>query len=235
MVREVVQQVGVKGDKGCGGWSEGYNALYAAALGGQLGVMAILADAGVKDNGGCLVGAAEVGNAAGVKLLLKQHEEHIAQNPDRRYRVAYVETIERDMTALVACIQSCNPCSPKIVQLLVEAGADTTSPVGVPGWTCGDVSHHTPLTLTNKYRDEKMMDLDPLTAEQLNSLEAIHRLLMRVEAVLATPWLWPSDVPVQAVGTAVRASTTSTPLRRMLPVLRRRALRRDVVSAPLSR
>lgn len=42
---------------------------------------------------------------------------------------------------------------------------------------------------------EKTLLGENATKEQLNGLEGIRRLLLRVEAVHATSWLWQSDVP----------------------------------------
>lgn len=57
------------------------------------------------------------------------------------------------------------------------------------------------------------------------SLQAVRRLLMRVEDVQAVPWLWASDAPSStnmAVEGASRVKTTPTPLVSMLAILRRR-------------
>ena len=234
VVREVVKQVGIKG---CGGKNGGGEALYAAAQSEKLlGVMAILSDAGVVDRkGACLVAAAREGNQVGVKFLLQQEANFPRFQHPRR--TTYVNARECGTTALVACIERCHPCSPRMIQLLVEAGADTTSRVLKESRILDESFCGTPLALATKYHDEKTVDDEPVTKEQLNSLEAIRRLLLRVEAVHATSLLWPSEVPVavQAMEGTVSSRTTSTPLRRMLPNLRRRATRRVVLSAQPSR
>ncbi|CAN0398891.1 unnamed protein product [Ectocarpus sp. 8 AP-2014] len=59
---------------------------------------------------------------------------------------------------------------------------------------------------------------EPLTEEQLNDLEAIRRLLLRVEAVHAVSWLWSSDISNYTYSTAqgtdrtTSKSTAGTPL-----------------------
>ena len=235
VVREAVQQVGIRGITGCGGMDEGFEALHTAVRCDQsLGIMAILTDAGVVDDGTCLVAAAEAGNEAVVKFLLQQEAE-----PPRFYHplgIAYTDVGRRGVTALGACAKHCHPCSSRIAQLLIEAGADTTL-ILISGRPDAKMFCGTALALAVKYRDERMIEGEPVTNEQLDSLEAIRRLLLRVEAVHATSWLWPSDVPVavEAVEGTITPSTTLTPLRRMLPSSRRRATRRVVLWAPLSR
>lgn len=75
------------------------------------------------------------------------------------------------------------------------------------------------------------------TEEQLYRLEDILRLLLRVEALHAVSWLWPVDTR-SMVGTAEdarRKDATSTPLGKMLPLLRRRAQRPRVLLGALWR
>ena len=80
------------------------------------------------------------------------------------------------------------------------------------------------------------------TESQLDSLEAMRRLLMRVEAVHAVSWLWASDTSstthaaaAAVKGTGRAAKKASIALVSMLPVLRRRAGRLRVLWAALHR
>jgi len=127
------------------------------------------------------------------------------------------------------------------VRLLVEAGADTTSAFGVANnLQQGDYvgSDETPLDFTARLlRDKRVLDED-ISEEQLFGLEGIRRLLLRVEAVHALSFLWPVDIPAGVDTTASRARrtvVTSTPLRMMLPMLRRRARRPRGLLAALFR
>lgn len=79
-------------------------------------------------------------------------------------------------------------------------------------------------------RDQAFDDL-PATEEQLNRLEVISRMLSRVEEVHAISWLWPSEGAgigraADVASKMLPATTTGTPLRMMLPRMRRRARRR---------
>ena len=114
---------------------------------------------------------------------------------------------------------------------LVEAGADTTSPVRITDSDVGSkvVFDGTPLALTNLHLRKKSLVRTKATEDQLHRLEAIRHLLLQVESVHAVSWLWPNAVPsishVAAEG-ANKTNTTSTPLIAMLPILRRRTRRR---------
>ena len=102
------------------------------------------------------------------------------------------------------------------MRLLLDAGADTTSVV--PGLN----------TITKVALRGKNNGKAGVPQEQLHDLEAIRRLMSCVEAVHAVSWLWHSGLPINGgvSKSSRRAETTSTPLRMMLPGLRRRASRR---------
>ena len=78
-----------------------------------------------------------------------------------------------------------------------------------------------------------------VTEEELHRLEAIRRLLLRVDAIRAVSWLWPSAVPYIAGSPAELAGrnkkTSPTSLTAMLPMLRRRIRRRGVLQSALFR
>lgn len=124
---------------------------------------------------------------------------------------------------------SIRACSPRIVRLLVDAGADTESKFGIIG-NAGDVEYGgTILTLANRVLRTKKVDGKNATQEQLNGLEGIRRLLMRVEAVHAVSWLWHTERAV--IARAFYVSSKST----MMPTLRRRASRPGVFLGPVFR
>lgn len=69
-------------------------------------------------------------------------------------------------------------------------------------------------------------------------MEAIRRLLLRLDAVHAPSWLWKTGAaPITdaAVHDTSRRETLSNPVTLMLPILRRRARRPSVLLAALSR
>ncbi|CAM9111458.1 unnamed protein product [Ectocarpus fasciculatus] len=78
----------------------------------------------------------------------------------------------------------------------------------------------------------------PLTEEQLNALEAIRRLLPRVEAVHAVSWLWSTDISTAPHSTAQvtdRTKLTSTAGMPSMLMARRRGRGREVPLATLWR
>lgn len=63
------------------------------------------------------------------------------------------------------------------------------------------------------------------TSDQLNMLRAVQRLLLRAEAVTAISWLWSTGT--DAAAPTIKTATAATPaLTAMMPLLRRRAVRR---------
>lgn len=140
-------------------------------------------------------------------------------------------------------------CSPRIVCTLLNAGADATSAVRLmppPGRMTGSPANQIMFDTTLEFTAELVRckvagDGTPATDEQLHRLEAVRRLLLQVEAVHAVSWLWASDDLSTTHGAEVATSrseatpTTGTPLGMMLPILRRRAQRRGVVLAALTR
>ncbi|CAM9189319.1 unnamed protein product, partial [Ectocarpus sp. 6 AP-2014] len=63
------------------------------------------------------------------------------------------------------------------------------------------------------------------TSDQLNMMRAVQRLLLRAEAVTAISWLWSTGTDAAAPTT--KTATAATPaLTAMMPLLRRRAVRR---------
>lgn len=259
VVRELLQQVGIDA---CGGPSRGYRALCSAAQENHVDIMRALTGAGVADMGDILNCAAGDGLEGPVKFLIGHQAGKFigGRSGYLNYRNAF------GSTPLLSSIFFCKPNSPRIVQLLIEAGANATFVVrlmtepsnkfipGVPvgGGVLGEYYFKdTPLAFTNcRLRDKKVRGEDA-TKQQLRTLEAVRRLLMRVEAVGALSWLWPgsvaaADAAAAKVVVSTRAMRTSTkiaataaaaaPLRVELPILRRgRTDRRGAMLAALFR
>ena len=227
VVRELIVRSG--GVKHCGGASGGVEALRLAARFRQAGIMAMLTEAGVVDSGPALSCAAAYGSEAEMKFLLRQ----------RPPTPAYVNSSDQSGRTPVYCTVSfCSPRSPRVLRMLVDAGADTASAVEVFDETC-QMSSHTPLALVLSSLREKKVKEKKATEDQLGMLEAMRRLLLRVDAVHATSWLWPSTAPSLAklaaetpLGAAKKAPT---PLAPMLPILRTRSSRPGLPVAALSR
>ena len=215
-----MQQFGIEG---CGGVSGGVEALRQAAGNHHVDIMTTLAEAGVVDNGTVLVETVARGFEAAVKLLLQQKEE--ASNG----QAAYLNFRGKSgFTPLLAATGygGVSLPSPRIARFLVEAGADTSL-------------RATPLELTTRMLREKKIATEDATEEQLHRVEGVRRLLLQEEAVHAVSFLWPVGMPfTTAVRTTEAVSRTeklSTPLARMLPLLRQRARRPRVLSAALCR
>lgn len=110
--------------------------------------------------------------------------------------MAYVNTsIPGFGTPLIAAIKFFNrdlhPSS-RVVRLLVDAGADTTSVVHFKTHLEGGVLSETPLETTNHILRERKAGGVGADEEEMLRLDAVRRLLMRVEAIRAVSWLWPS-------------------------------------------
>ncbi|CAM9984385.1 unnamed protein product [Ectocarpus fasciculatus] len=120
--------------------------------------------------------------------------------------------------------------------MLIDAGADTTSPVRAK-WKGGlEFNAITPLVATTLLLHRKIApDGKPATEEQLHRLDAIHRLLLRVEAVHAVSWSWPSDAPFTSHAAEGGPEPRSPALREMLPILKRRTKIRGGLAAAFLR
>ena len=226
VVHELIQRVGIGG---CGGASGGVDALCSAAL-HKFNMMALLMDAGVVDSGKALATAALHGREASVKFLLQQM---------KGVEGAYVNSRDdHGKTPLLHAIGfECSSPSPRIARLLLDARADTTLAVTSMN-SKGEVAlNETPLACTSRMLREKNIAGKDATEDQLHRLEGIRRLLLRAEAVHAVSFLWPVDIPsmIGATEGASKKVATVTPLRTMLPILRRRARRPKVLLAALFR
>ena len=233
VVCELMQHFGIEG---CGGPSGGLHALAAAAENGHLHVMAMLMNAGVVDSGKALVAAAMTGCDASIKfLLLQQQQQQQQQENDGEFD--YVNAC--DSVGIRALFYgSAIAAAPRVARLLIEAGADATSDVCTR--TDGD-DRSTLLDFVNHclLREEAVCG-SPASEETLRGLEAVRRLLLRMEAVHAVSFAWPTD-DEPGVGRATictgktRGPRPCRPLSWMVPAVRRRAAARRVVLANLFR
>lgn len=225
VVRHLVQNLGIEA---CGGAGYGSQALCLAAQQQRVDVMAVLMGAGVVDTGKSLARAARFGREPSVKYLLQQRNRETTGDD------AYVNTRDAPYgeTPLLLAVGFRGCCSPRIVRLLVDAGADTTSAVQVTLEGGLVLFHDTPLAVTSRSIRDKTVLGKHATEDQLNRLEATRRLLLRVDAALAVSWLWPCGMSsiTHAFTRNKVTSTCATPLGRMIPALRRRARRRVLLS-----
>ncbi|CAN0352965.1 unnamed protein product [Pylaiella littoralis] len=229
VVHELIQQLGLDG---CGGESGGANALLHAGFVGHMGIIAMLTDAGVVDTGVALNAAASKGNEAAVKFLLRQKEG------DTTYGDSYVTPagIFVRTSPLITCIFNCCSGAPRVARLLVDAGIDTTSAVRL---TTTDgrnaVFDDTPKNLViDTLRKLHAGGGGAGEGQQRSRLEAIRRLLLQVEAVHATSWLWPKVI-CPAGHAAGDASRSKMPPSGHLKLIWRRAGRLGVLEAALAR
>ncbi|CAM9365364.1 unnamed protein product [Pylaiella littoralis] len=204
VVHLLLQRAGLRG---CGGPTISVNALKCAVKHKHVDIMVMLTDSGVVDNGKALKAGCEHGREASVKFLL----QHKAGEPNLK-RSAYVN-VRDDWNAppLLPSIEAVLPFSIKVVRLLIDAGADTTSTVRYMNINRSDHSH-TPLEFTNFPLYHEVVEGERATRVQLRRLKVIRRLMMQVEAVHAVSWLWPTNDGAPAPGRPkISASTPSTP------------------------
>ncbi|CAM9295943.1 unnamed protein product [Scytosiphon promiscuus] len=242
VVLELIQQVGIKA---CGGASGGVRALCQAGQQNHMGIMTMLADAGVVDSGEALAVAAGWGREEAVKFLLQQHRRRQQRTKPKTAEGvgAYVNRSLGmiDRTTLRSTIHvGGRSCSARIVRLLLDAGADTALFGVSPDLTPGGALEDAPLALKTRKLRRKTAGGEDATEDQLRRLEGIRRLFLHVEAVRAVSWLWPeggSGIAQRSQGTRDHAAPerSETQPRMCLPMMRRRAQRRGALVEALSR
>lgn len=230
VVRELLQEYGIQG---CGGASGGVDALAVAAVDDHVAVMEMLTNAGVVDKGVALLTAAENCREAAVKFLL----QHMKQTT-RRARAAYLNALgSSGQTPLFGAIVAAKFSSSRVVRLLADAGADMASPVRLTDKAGMVFFNDTAMAFVHHFLTNKDIHGKPtITDDELHSLEASRRVLLRLEAVHAVSWLWTSCAP--SVAYAAAEDTTGsqmTPMASMLPVLSRRTRRPRVLLAAMFR
>ncbi|CAB1119402.1 unnamed protein product [Ectocarpus sp. CCAP 1310/34] len=174
------------------------------------------------DTGNALVAAVFLWRVMALKFPLEQKEEGTA-------RMTYASTPRdgRGHIPLLSAVTT-GPCSPRVVRLLVDAGPDATLAVRVPDGF-GRSTKYTPLDCATRCLAERVVDEDYATAQQLRNLRASRRLLLQVEALHATSWLWGGHAGCPAALGKKRAQTELTngkPLKSRLPIMWRRSARR---------
>lgn len=225
VVRELVRHCG--GIEGCDGSSGGAFALQLAAQRKHVDVVAALTSAGVMDTGAALVAAAGAGLEASVRALLQQR---LTREPGGVG--AYVDNARgpSGATAVLLVIGIAGICSPRILRMLVDVGADTTSSVLIRNKWGDVVGCSSPMKLVTDSVANRKLGGKQATEDDLNRLEAVRRLLLRVDAVPATSWLRAkhvapvdSSTPEVAPPPGADASSTTASLMAVQPALRRRA------------
>ncbi|CAM9536506.1 unnamed protein product, partial [Hapterophycus canaliculatus] len=191
VVSELIKQVGIDG---CGGANGGKTALWLAAEGGHLDVLAVLTDAGVIDttDTAALSRAARFGHEACVKYFVQRHGK---RDPAGVRSYVNRRGVTTGTTPVFSAVEACRPCSRRIVRFLLDAGADTASVLRVTNPAGKFLFSGTPLSWVIQSLHEKAVDGEHATEEQLQQLEGVRHLLLRVEAVHATSWRWRSDPP----------------------------------------
>lgn len=240
VVRMMIEQFGIQG---CGGRTGGIGTLCVAAGKQHIDTMAVIMDAGVVDTGAALAAAAECNCEASVKFLLRKEQQQREWNPatiavEGEY-VNKLDDYERTpLLFAMGCFGLCPP-SPRIVRMLVDAGANTTSVIRVTGEEGSVIFYITPLELANRSLREKRVKHENTAREKLlHKLEAIRRMLLQVEAARAVSWLWPSGDEPPIAPAAISLSNTKVapaPLVSMVSILKCRARRRGVLVAALNR
>eukprot|EP00903_Cladosiphon_okamuranus_P022908 g21100.t1 len=149
-----------------------------------------------------------------VKFLLQRQQWREQQQRGESSGDAYVNaTGHGGLTPIYSAVVHCKSFAPKVVRLLVDAGADTTFPVRMTEGAGGEAWSDTPLGYVYDALKYKHVGATKATEQQLNALEAIHRLLLRVEAAHGVSWPWPDGTPSvpEDDSTAEEASRTTTP------------------------
>ncbi|CAN0018859.1 unnamed protein product [Ectocarpus sp. 6 AP-2014] len=185
VVRELIQHRGIKA---CVGQDAGVTALDLAAKHQRVDAMRLLLAAGVVDTGDSLFTAADCGRDKAVKLLLQQKWA----TPG----AGYVDSRnDYQCTPLFVAVAA---AAPKVVRLLLDAGANERLTRPVSYSFRGPLENETLLELANRNLGCEMHKGQCATEEEMNRLEEVRRLLLRVETVRAISWLWGTTSPVYA-------------------------------------
>ena len=226
IVRELLERVGIEG---CGGPSNGARALaFAASQPSDLDAMAILLKTGVVDTGEALYNANEF---ASMKLLV----EHRLGDSDYLDRGGRTDESTNGliskcpMSPMARIVSTCKPQAPSMIQFLIAAGSSLEC---IPG-RIRDGDRMISL-VTRMLLKKELVQGERAVSDQLNILKAVQRLLLRAEAVTATSWLWPRGTDA-AAPTSQTATTAAPALTAMMPLLRRRAVRRGFALPAMSR
>ncbi|CAN0238508.1 unnamed protein product, partial [Scytosiphon promiscuus] len=190
----LIQELGIMG---CGGASGGQKALQLAAREGKLDILVALTNAGVVDPGAALAIGAAHGRETCVRFLLLRQQKKSGQSINVSI-VSYVNNTlgHAGLPPLAQSVISCAPHAPRIMRMLMDAGADAKSALPLVGLNGMFVPIKTPLNLVDIYIAEKRVGRGrAATKEELSTMQAMRRLLLLVDAVHAISWLWHSDIP----------------------------------------
>lgn len=167
-------------------------------------VMRALTNAGVVDTGEAILSAAGCGRERAAMHLLHHHEGRNTAGTRE-----YANTVGPNGTSPLFLAVGCSRRSPRMMRLLVDAGADPTLPVQMANPRGGDGVFHNTLLALAKYLwlEKKNADGTEVTDEQKRMLEGTRRFFTCVEAVHAVSWLWANDAPSTA--RPVKGASTS--------------------------
>ena len=208
IVREIVQRAGIEG---CGGPERGAFALRLAAQYGYTEIMAILYAAGFRDVQGVILCAAIMhGGEKAVQFLLKRS----------CHDTAYANTVRGVVgKPLLCCLTSASvtASSPRIMRMLIDAGADTRFTFACLNDSGHFLHRSTALQLVTKMIDEKKSGAVVFNEEQMHGLRGMRRLLVQVDAARAVSWGWTS-------WTSAASSSSQNVTKTLLPLVIRRKM-----------
>lgn len=231
------------GVEGCGGVDDGRLALECAAEQRETSILEMLSEGGVIDTlGTALCSAITLGLAQSVKFLLQApvpHYKVIDVTPEFRGAMLQRDDIEcyvniargpRKHSAVECCFKesSLGLSSGRILRMLVDAGLDLTSDAVRILLSVADDRIH---------EREEGTGYDSMN-EKVLGLKGLRRILLQQPMLRTALWRWPTrevDAARPSATIAASTATSSTQLRRMQPILRRRAGRRSALLAALFR
>lgn len=163
----------------CGGESCGHQGFQVASFFGNVEILRLLVDeGGIRDGGQALVYAAFGGRKNSVKFLLKHYQEFSLDSINFR--------TPRGNSAMCEAIRMYNffNFAPKLVRWMMDSGAVTTPQMFTLEGDCLE-PQGTLLEWTSRMIDRE-------TKRNVQTLNAIRRVLMQEAAVHAKSWAWPT-------------------------------------------
>lgn len=223
VVRELIQWFGVDG---CSDGDGGTEALCAAAFTNRAHVVTFLCDSGVLDTNGTAFSAAVEGRAKEcAKLLVRRRGGHVGI--DAR---AYVNIAKGRDNPIMTTFDLGRGCAPRMARFLLDQGGDITTPIRFQFDQWG-VTSDTPVVAATVALQQAGTIIN-MSESVVDGLKGVVRLMHQVEAVHAVSWCWPSDIDRPTVETDEKKSGA---IARMLPILRKRAKRPNVLLGALAR